>query len=45
MKLFGHLSAEDRNCFLNNCSVKLIDKTDGSDPTTILLGCSNCNSL
>lgn len=33
MKLFGHLSAEDHNCFLNNCNIKLIDKTDGSDPT------------
>ena len=30
---FEHFAADIRNCFLTDCSITLIDKTDGSDPT------------
>ena len=30
---FEHYVADNHNCFLNDCSVTLIDKIDGSDPT------------
>ena len=30
---FGHFSSNDYNGFLEDCSITLIDKTDGSDPT------------
>ena len=33
LKLFEHFTDDDHNCFLNDCSITLIDKTDGSDPT------------
>ena len=32
-ELFEHYVADNHNCFLNDCSVTLIDKIDGSDPT------------
>ena len=31
--LFQHFHSEGHNGFLQDCSVTLIDKTDGSDPT------------
>ena len=31
--VFGHFSSNDYNGFLEDCSITLIDKTDGSDPT------------
>ena len=31
-ELFEHLAADSHNCFLTDCSITLIDKTDGSDP-------------
>ena len=31
--VFKHLSSNDYNGFLEDCSIFLIDKTDGSDPT------------
>ena len=31
--VFEHFSSNDHNSFLKNCSIPLIDKTDGSDPT------------
>ena len=30
---FGHFSSNGYNGFLEDCSITLIDKTDGSDPT------------
>ena len=33
-ELFEHFQAITYNCFLTDCSITLIDKTDGSDPTT-----------
>ena len=33
LKLFEHFTDDDHNCFLNDCSITLIDKTDDSDPT------------
>ena len=33
LKLFEHFTDDDYNCFLNDCSITLIDKTDDSDPT------------
>ena len=30
---FEHFADENYNCFLNDCSITLIDKEDGSDPT------------
>ena len=30
---FEHFSSNDHNGFLEDCSITLIDKTDGSDPT------------
>ena len=30
---FEHFAADNHNCLLNDCSITLIDKTDGSDPT------------
>lgn len=33
LKRFEHLSAEDHNYFLNNCTITLVDKSDDSDPT------------
>ena len=32
-ELFEHFAADNHNCFLTDCSITLIDKTDGSDPT------------
>ena len=32
-ELFEHFHSEEHNGFLENCSITLIDKTDGSDPT------------
>ena len=32
-KLFEHFHSEEHNGFLQDCSITLIDKTDGSDPT------------
>ena len=32
-ELFEHFHSEEYNGFLENCSITLIDKTDGSDPT------------
>ena len=32
-EVFEHFAADNHNCFLNGCSVRLIDKTDGTDPT------------
>ena len=32
LELFEHFADDDHNCFLNDCSITLIDKTDGSDP-------------
>ena len=32
-KLLEHFAADNHNCFLTNCSITLIDKTDGSDLT------------
>ena len=29
-----HFSSNHHNCFLEDCSITLIDKNDGSDPTT-----------
>ena len=29
-----HFSSNDHNGFLEDCSITLTDKTDGSDPTT-----------
>ena len=31
--LVEHFAADNHNCFLTDCSVTLIDKTDGSNPT------------
>ena len=31
--VFKHFSSNDHNGFLEDCSITLIDKTDGSDPT------------
>ena len=31
-ELFEHFTADNHNCFLTDCSITLIDKTDGSDP-------------
>ena len=33
LELFEHFAADNHNCFLTDCSITLIDKTDGSDPT------------
>ena len=32
-ELFEHFAADNHNCFLNDYSITLIDKTDGLDPT------------
>ena len=32
-ELFEHFAADNHGCFLTDCSITLIDKTDGSDPT------------
>ena len=32
-ELFEHFEAINYNCFLTDCSITLIDKTDGLDPT------------
>ena len=32
-ELFEHFTADNHNCFLTDCSITLIYKTDGSDPT------------
>ena len=32
-KLFEHFHSEEHNLFLQDCSITLTDKTDGSDPT------------
>ena len=32
-ELFEHFAADNHNCFLTDCSITLIHKTDGSDPT------------
>ena len=32
-KLFEYFADDNHNCFLNDCSVRLIDKLDGSDLT------------
>ena len=31
-ELFEHFAADNHNHFLTDCSITLIDKTDGSDP-------------
>ena len=33
LQLFEHFATGNHKCFLNDCSVTLIDKTDGSNPT------------
>ena len=33
LELFEHFAADNHNCFFPDCSITLIDKTDGSDPT------------
>ena len=33
LELSEHFAADNHNCFLTDCSIKLTDKTDGSDPT------------
>lgn len=35
-ELFEHFAIDDRNCFLNNCSIT-ITKTDGSNPKSRVL--------
>ena len=32
-KLFEHFHSEEHNGFLQDCSITLTDKTDGSNPT------------
>ena len=32
-ELFKHFAADNHSCFWTDCSITLIDKTDGSDPT------------
>ena len=32
-ELFEHFAADSHSCFLTDCSITLIGKTDGSDPT------------
>ena len=32
-ELFEHFAADNYSSFLTDCSIRLIDKTDGSDPT------------
>ena len=32
-ELFEHFATDNQNCFLTDCSIRLTDKTDGSDPT------------
>ena len=32
-EVFEHFAADNDNCFLNDCSIELIDKTHGSNPT------------
>ena len=32
-ELFEHFAADNHNCFLTDCSITMIDKTNGSDPT------------
>ena len=32
-ELFEHFAADNHNCFLNDYSITLIDKTDSLDPT------------
>ena len=32
-ELFEHFAAGNHKCFLTDCSITLIDKSDGSDPT------------
>ena len=32
-ELFEHFHSEEHNGFLQDCSITLIDKADGSDPT------------
>ena len=31
-EFFEHFSNDNHNCFLNDCRITLIDKTNGSDP-------------
>ena len=31
--VFEYFSSNDDNCFSEDCSITLIDKTEGSDPT------------
>ena len=33
LELFEHFAADNHSCFLADCSITLIDKTDGSDLT------------
>ena len=33
LQLFEHFATDNHKCFLNDCSVILIDKTDVSNPT------------
>ena len=33
LELFEHFHSEEHNWFFQDCSITLIDKTDGSDPT------------
>ena len=46
-ELFEHFAADNHNCFLTDCCITLIDKTDGSDATRRVLekGFENCSSL
>ena len=32
-ELFEHFAVDNHRCFLNDCSITLIDKTDNSNPT------------
>ena len=32
-ELFEHFATDNHYCFLNDCSITLIDKINGSDPT------------
>ena len=44
---FEHFAADNHNQFLTDCSITLIDKTGGSDPTRKVLekGFENLSSL
>ena len=49
LEFFEHFADENHNCFFNECSIILIDKTDGSDPNrerkVLERGFENCSFL